>query len=289
MARAPVAHCFRRSRFCRGFGGVLGRPGMPWSWTVDSLVWGVIAGVAGAAAGWWCAGFALHCSRLLAPAAHAPLDRARVLSPGMAVCLAWRAGIARIRGTRRGPSRLRNCGVPAWLAPGLAVLSAGIFFLLAVRHGITLSCLAAAVAVTGLLALAVIDARTGLLPDALTLPLLWIGLARAWLAGALSVHEAVAGAMLGYGLLYGLCQGFRLLRGRDGMGHGDFKLAAMLGAWLGPWMLLHVLSGACLLAVAYAACSARTRSLSAVLPFGPFLAASGISAIALFPELHLGL
>jgi leader peptidase (prepilin peptidase)/N-methyltransferase len=172
--------------------------------------------------------------------------------------------------------------------PAMAALSAGIFILLAARHGFTWAFLAAAVAVSGLLVLAVIDARTGLLPDALSLPLLWAGLVQAWLAGAPSVHAAVAGAMLGYGLLYGLGLGFGKLTGRDGMGHGDFKLAATLGAWLGPWPLLHALLGASLLAVVYAGCHARTRSLSAVLPFGPFLAAGGISAIVLFPELHLG-
>ncbi|HWK62484.1 MAG TPA: A24 family peptidase [Eoetvoesiella sp.] len=261
---------------------------MPWLWTVDSLMCGLAAGAAGAAAGWGCAGFALHCCRLLAPAAHVRPDRVGILSPETAASMAWRAGLARIRGARRRPVRRRACGATAWLMPGMAGLSAGIFFLLAVRHGFTWVFLTAAAAASGLLVLAVIDARTGLLPDALNLPLLWAGLAQAWLAGAASVHAAVAGAMLGYGLLYGLCLGFGMLTGRDGMGHGDFKLAAALGAWLGPWTLLHALLGASLLAVVYAACRARTRSLSAVLPFGPFLAAAGISAIVLLPELHLG-
>lgn len=262
---------------------------MPWLWTADSLLHGLAAGAAGAAAGWGGAGFALRCCRLLAPAAHARPDRAGILSPEMAACMAWRAGIASLCGAGRKPVRHRADRAVAGLAPALSALSAGIFFLLAVRHGFTWAFLAAAVAVSGLLILAVIDARTRLLPDALNLPLLWAGLAQAWLAGEPSVHAAVAGAMLGYGLLYGLCLGFGMLTGRDGMGHGDFKLAAALGAWLGPWALLHALLGASLLAVVYAVCRARTRSLSAVLPFGPFLAAGGISAIVLFPELHLGL
>src|SRR5690606_32770961 len=89
-----------------------------------------------------------------------------------------------------------------------------------------------------LMLLAHIDIRTRLLPDALTLPLLWLGLGAAWLGwGRVPLYDAVAGVMAGYGVLWLLLQGFRLLRGIEGMGYGDLKLVAALGAWLG-WQAL---------------------------------------------------
>lgn len=135
-----------------------------------------------------------------------------------------------------------------------------------------------------LIALACIDLDTQLLPDAITLPLLWLGLAAAaWLptgaAGLLPVDlpSAVTGALCGYLSLWSVYHLFRLITGKEGMGHGDFKLLAALGAWLGWQMLLPIiLASACVGAlVGIALILLRRQQRDAPLPFGPFLAAAG--------------
>ncbi len=132
-----------------------------------------------------------------------------------------------------------------------------------------------------LLAASVIDLHHQLLPDDLTLPLLWLGLLVALFGLGTDLRSAVIGAMAGYLSLWLVYQGFRLLTGKEGMGHGDFKLLAALGAWTG-WqylvtiVLLSSLVGAiCGLALILL----RGRARGAPLPFGPFLAAAGWIAL----------
>lgn len=131
-----------------------------------------------------------------------------------------------------------------------------------------------------LLALAAIDFRTQLLPDALTLPLLWAGLmvSVAHLAPiAPTPTDAIIGAAAGYGVLWAVFQGFRLATGKIGMGHGDFKLAAALGAWLGwaqlPLALLAASLGGALVGSALIASGRLSRG--AAMPFGPWLVFGG--------------
>ncbi len=146
-------------------------------------------------------------------------------------------------------------------------------------HGCTVVFLAAFVGAGMLLALAVIDARASMLPDALTLPLLWLGLAVAWFGGPVSLHDAVGGAIVGYGFPWLLFHGYRLVRGRDGMGYGDFKLLAALGAWLGPRSAMLVLLVACAGGVFFACVRQRTLRPTGAYPFGPFLALSGAALL----------
>lgn len=174
--------------------------------------------------------------------------------------------------------------VPAWrwLAHVLVLLLTLVFLW---RHGFQNTWLAMAVTACGasLLALAWIDARTCLLPDGLTLPLLWAGLL-VNLNGALApLQDAVLGAVGGYLVLWSAAEAYRRLTGREGMGYGDFKLLAALGAWLGwEWlpalMLVSSASGvvAALLGRAMGWCRAGQA-----LPFGPWLALAGIMALAL--------
>ncbi len=122
-----------------------------------------------------------------------------------------------------------------------------------------------------LLALAIVDLHIQLLPDSLTQPLLWTGLAMAWFELGPSLHSAVAGAMVGYGLLSGVRALFYACAGRDGIGGGDVKLAAALGAWLGWHLLLWALLLACLGGALWSL--ARRKGLRHELAFGPFLAA----------------
>jgi leader peptidase (prepilin peptidase)/N-methyltransferase len=127
----------------------------------------------------------------------------------------------------------------------------------------------------GLIMLTAIDLECGLLPDLLTLPLLWCGLLFHLHTPALS--DAVIGAVAGYLLLWGLYWVYRALRGREGLGYGDMKLLAALGAWLG-WaqlpqvLLLSSLTG--LLAGGILMLFGR-QARDDPMPFGPFLAGSG--------------
>ncbi|MGG4624892.1 prepilin peptidase [Serratia odorifera] len=128
-----------------------------------------------------------------------------------------------------------------------------------------------------LLALALIDYDHQLLPDCLTLPLLWLGLLFQLSGGTVMLADAVIGAMTGYLSLWLLYWAFRLLTGRETLGYGDFKLLAALDAWLGwaslPTLLL--LAATAGIVVTLAARLSHRRPLDAPLPFGPLLALSG--------------
>lgn len=254
---------------------------MLWSLNSVWLYWPLaVFTVSAALGGWWCAGFAWRCSRLLCLPVRTKAPSFAVIDPDTAVLVA----ICRLPAKGRC---IRASRPPLRQTLFIAAVSALSAFVLA-GHGISLAGAACAVAVLVLLALAVIDIQAGLLPDALTLPLLWMGLALAWAGSGISLHAAVAGAMLGYSFLYALFFGFKIWRGREGMGYGDFKLAAALGAWVGPLPLAYILLAASLLGTVYALWRWKAGGVSASYPFGPFLAAAGILVLARFPELHLG-
>jgi leader peptidase (prepilin peptidase)/N-methyltransferase len=132
-----------------------------------------------------------------------------------------------------------------------------------------------------LIALTFIDADTQLLPDDLTLSLLWLGLLVNLNATFVPLHEAVIGAAAGYLVLWSIYWLFKLLTGKEGMGYGDFKLLAALGAWLG-WKMLPViillssLVGA-VVGIALIVLAKRGRDIP--IPFGPYLAAAGMIAL----------
>lgn len=128
-----------------------------------------------------------------------------------------------------------------------------------------------------LLALAVIDFRTYLLPDILTLPLLWAGFLYQLLFQPLMLPGAVIGAMAGYLILWSFYWLFKLITGKEGMGFGDFKLLAALGAWVGWSMLplLLILSAGIGAIVGLSAQLLIPRLRGQPLPFGPFLALAG--------------
>lgn len=153
-----------------------------------------------------------------------------------------------------------------------------LFAGLAWRFGTDPVLLAWAGFVAVLIAAAGIDWDTTLLPDSLTQPLLWAGLIAAALGWTLPVDQALWGAVAGYGVLWTVFWLFKLLTGKDGMGAGDFKLLAALGAWLGPAMLLPVLLAASLIgaAVGLGLKSAGHLREGSYVPFGPFLAGAGL-------------
>jgi leader peptidase (prepilin peptidase)/N-methyltransferase len=158
----------------------------------------------------------------------------------------------------------------------------------ALRFGWTFECLAALGLTWSLIALAGIDLDHQILPDAITLPLLWAGIAVAVLgeqAGGYQVlaglQASVIGAMAGYLSLWLVYHAFRLVTGKEGMGYGDFKLLGALGAWLG-WqslplvIMLSALVGA---VTGIALIVLRGRDRQQPIPFGPYLAAAGLVAL----------
>ncbi len=159
------------------------------------------------------------------------------------------------------------------------------------RFGFGVQGMAALLLTWCLIALAVIDFDTQLLPDSITLPLLWIGLGLAlWFpapAGFTSLPDAVIGGMAGYLSLWSVYQLFRLATGKEGMGYGDFKLFGALGAWLGWQMLLPIILLSALVGAAtgIALILVRGRDRQLPIPFGPFLAAAGWVALMWGPDL----
>ena len=161
--------------------------------------------------------------------------------------------------------------------------------LVAMTFGFTASTLAFLAFAWFLLALSLIDLDHHLLPDDLTLPLLWLGLlVSAFNLGlpGVSLFDAVIGAAAGYITLWSLFWAFLLVTGKEGLGYGDFKLLASLGAWLGwqailPVLLLASLAGA---AIGLILIVFGGRERSAPLPFGPFLAAAGFVMLIWGPQ-----
>lgn len=132
-----------------------------------------------------------------------------------------------------------------------------------------------------LISLTLIDADTTLLPDNLTLPLMWLGLIANYFGLLTSLESALWGAIWGYMSLWSVYQLFKLLTGKEGMGFGDFKLLAALGAWLGWEMLpmIILLSSAVGAIIGISMTLFRGRDKNVPMPFGPYLAIAGWLAL----------
>ncbi|MCP2019305.1 UNVERIFIED_ORG: leader peptidase (prepilin peptidase)/N-methyltransferase [Pseudomonas reinekei] len=133
----------------------------------------------------------------------------------------------------------------------------------------------------GLLAMSLIDAEHQILPDVLVLPLMWLGLVVNSFGLFVSLHEALWGAIAGYSVLWSVFWLFKLITGKDGMGHGDFKLLAMLGAW-GGWQILPLtilLSSLVGAIIGLITLRLRHAKTSTPIPFGPYLAIAGWIAL----------
>lgn len=171
--------------------------------------------------------------------------------------------------------------------PAVELLTALLSATVAWHYGPTVQC-AAALAFTWLLVgMSGIDVRERLLPDAMTLPLLWLGLLLALFPVFVDLRTAVIGAMAGYVSLWLVFHLFRLITGKEGMGYGDFKLFAALGAWLG-WQqlpLVILLSSMVGAVVGLVMMGMRRMNSERMLPFGPFLAAAGWIAMLWGPAL----
>ena len=168
--------------------------------------------------------------------------------------------------------------------PLIEALTGLLSALVAWKFGYGAAALAALVLTWFLIALTFIDVDTQLLPDSLTLPLVWLGLATsAFLASnsrmtlPVDLHDSVVGAIAGYLSLWSIYHLFKLLTGKEGMGYGDFKLLAAIGAFLGWRMLLPTVLGAAAVgAVAgIVILSLKGKGRNVPIAFGPFLSASG--------------
>jgi len=157
----------------------------------------------------------------------------------------------------------------------------------AVHFGFGLAAFGAALLIFSLIALAFIDLDTTYLPDAITLPLLWCGLLFNLFGTYTNINAAVIGAMAGYLSLWSVYWLFKLLTGKEGMGYGDFKLLAALGAWFG-WqalplvILLSAVAGA-LVGISLIIFSSHGRD--SPIPFGPYLAIAGLVTLFFGKEL----
>ncbi len=174
--------------------------------------------------------------------------------------------------------RCRHCQVRIPLRYPIIELVSGVLGACAAFHfGAGWSGVFAAVLTWVLLALAVIDFDTQLLPDVITLPFLWLGLLVNSAGVFVDLRASVCGAAVGYSLLWSVFWLFKLATGKDGMGFGDFKLLAMLGAWLGWQRLPVVLLGASLVGavVGLALIALAGRAKEKPIPFGPYLACAG--------------
>lgn len=178
--------------------------------------------------------------------------------------------------------KCRHCQAPIGVRyPLTELLSAFIAVACLAFFGFTAEALAYTLLLWFLLVLSLIDLDHMLLPDQLTLPLLWLGLLGATTMLPVSPSDAIIGAVAGYGFLWSLYWLFKLLTGKEGLGYGDFKLLAALGAWLG-WQLLPLIillasiSGAI---VGIGMMLLQRKSKGSPMPFGPFLAAGGIAAL----------
>ena len=174
--------------------------------------------------------------------------------------------------------RCRSCKAPISIQyPLVELLTAVLFSLCVWKFGFGWQGFGALVLTGFLIALAGIDLRTQLLPDSLTLPLMWMGLIASLDNLYMPAKPALLGAVIGYASLWSVWWLFKQLTGKEGMGRGDFKLLAALGAWCGllgvlPTILLSSLVGAVIGSIWL---GIKGRDRATPIPFGPYLAIAG--------------
>jgi len=165
--------------------------------------------------------------------------------------------------------------------PLVEALTGALLGFVAYKFGYTYTTLFAWLFTLALIALTFIDFDTQLLPDDITLPLLWLGLIFNLSGGFTDLSSAVIGAIAGYLALWSIYWLFKLVTGKEGMGYGDFKLLAAIGAWFG-WQLLPaviLLSSVLGAVIGVALIAFKGKTGNTAIPFGPFLALGGIAAL----------
>jgi len=161
--------------------------------------------------------------------------------------------------------------------PFVEILTATLTLVVAIKFGVTLKMVFACFFTCSLIALAFIDIDFQILPDDITQPLLWMGLLCNYFGLFTDIYAGLTGAVFGYGTLWFIYHVHKKITGKEGMGHGDFKLLAMLGAWFGwqslaPIILLSSLLGSI---TGIALILFRDHEKTVPIPFGPYLALAG--------------
>jgi len=210
------------------------------------------------------------------------LSSPRSRCPSCGHQIAWHENIPVLSYLRLG-GKCAECKTPiSKRYPAIEILTALLFAACGVQFGAQPTTLLWCGLIATLIALAFIDLDTQFLPDSLTLPLLWAGIASAafgWIP--VSLKDSVFGAMAGYLSLWFVFHAYRIIRGREGMGAGDFKLLAALGAWMG-WLAIPsiiLLSSAVGAVVGIALIALRSHDRDVPIPFGPYLAGGGVAAL----------
>ena len=224
------------------------------------------------------------------PAPEAPafnLRTPRSRCPHCGAAIAWHQNIPVLSYAVQG-GRCAACRAPIGLRyPVVELASAALFAWCGAQWGLGLAAAAWAAFCAGLLCLALIDWDSTLLPDAIVLPLLWLGLLGAnqhWTG--VSLDSALWGAIVGYLSLWSIYWAFKLATGKEGMGYGDFKLLACLGAWFGwtalvPIVLMSSVIGA-LVGIGLKIRGGLREG--GVMPFGPFLCGAGLVCLLFGPS-----
>ncbi|HKX43703.1 MAG TPA: A24 family peptidase [Burkholderiaceae bacterium] len=210
------------------------------------------------------------------------LSTPRSRCPSCGHQIAWHENIPVLSWLRlRG--KCSACKTPISMRyPAIEILTGLLFAAVGVHFGAHPTTLLWCGLVATLVALAFIDLDTQFLPDSLTLPLVWAGIASAafgWIP--VSLKDSVYGAMAGYLSLWLVFHAYRIIRGREGMGAGDFKLLAALGAWMG-WLAIPsiiLLASAVGAVVGIALIVLRRHDRDVPIPFGPYLAGGGVAAL----------
>lgn len=209
------------------------------------------------------------------------LSRPRSRCPSCAAAIAWHQNIpvlsyALLRG-RCAVCKTRIAARYPLIEIGTGILFAAVGW----RFGATPMSLLWCGFAAALVALAAIDWDTTLLPDNLTLPLLWAGLVSSLLGWTIPLSDSLWGAVVGYLSLWSVYWLFKLTTGKEGMGFGDFKLLAALGAWLGLKMILPILLAASMIGAVVGLVMKFGGSLreGRYVPFGPFLAGAGLAVM----------
>jgi leader peptidase (prepilin peptidase)/N-methyltransferase len=161
--------------------------------------------------------------------------------------------------------------------PLVELFTATVSLVVAWQFGVTWQAMAALFLTWSLIAASGIDIGHKLLPDSITLPLLWLGILLSLFDVFVSLEDSVIGAMAGYMSLWSVFMLFKLITGKEGMGYGDFKLLAMLGAWLGwkPLFVVILTSSLVGAVVGIAMILLKFTERGTQIPFGPYLAAAG--------------
>jgi leader peptidase (prepilin peptidase) / N-methyltransferase len=231
-------------------------------------------------------GWRIESAELLGVAIDAPapitLSAPRSRCPSCGHPIRWHENIPLLSYLRLG-GKCAACRAPISLRyPAIEVLTALLFAACGWRFGAQPTVLLWCGLVATLVALAFIDLDTQFLPDDLTLPLMWAGIVSAafgWIPVTLAA--SVGGAVAGYLSLWLVFHAYRLIRGKEGMGAGDFKLLAALGAWMG-WQLIPsiiLLASAVGALVGIGLIVFRSHDRNVPIPFGPYLAGGGIAAL----------